>query len=451
MSKRIVDDPSLHGWVDDNGKWVWGNSGGSGISGDSTGAGMIISETEPTDKVEGMQWLNPTTGLVLFWDDEKWLQMPGGVNGADGSGNIADGIADGIVATWDSTANSGAGQWTPDPTVVVSGGKVGIGDSTPTHLLTLNNNTDSIIGLRLNRDPAQALPDASRNEVWIYPEDGAGRLRFSADNAGETNEIQSINELVIQSQAASGGASGIKFNTNGDNTRLTIDAAGDATFSGIVKVESSSSAAQMMVLNATTQDPTSYRQALSIQSSGTEMLSMVTGPNSSFNSSTALTLTTPTTSVTFDNVTDKATFTGTVNAEAATFSGVVNTKRFIASDGGTTRLDLIDTSNALGKKFLRSNTGRFDIVCHDYSRAILVLEDNGNGYVTGTWGSTRLIQDGSPVIDAKGLIKTLSTLRNATKDETTLEGLRDSIGNAIGGLIEEFENQIATMPAEDES
>jgi len=32
-------------------------------------------------------------------------------------------------------------------------------------------------------------------------------------------------------------------------------------------------------------------------------------------------------------------------------------------------------------------------------------------------------------------------------DETTLEGLRDSIGNAIGGLIEKFEAEIAAMPA----
>jgi len=72
-----------------------------------------------------------------------------------------------------------------------------------------------------------------------------------------------------------------------------------------------------------------------------------------------------------------------------------------------------------------------------------------NGYFSGTVTSTRMTQDGSPVIDAKGLISTLSTLRNATKDETTLEGLRDSIGNAIGGLIEKFENEIATMPAED--
>jgi len=59
--------------------------------------------------------------------------------------------------------------------------------------------------------------------------------------------------------------------------------------------------------------------------------------------------------------------------------------------------------------------------------------------------------NGSPLTRATDLIETLSTLRNATKDETTLEGLRDAIGNAVGGLIEEFENQIATMPAPEEA
>ena len=51
-----------------------------------SGAGMVISASEPADKVEGMQWLNPNTGLVLFWDGEKWLQMPGGRDGEDGEG-----------------------------------------------------------------------------------------------------------------------------------------------------------------------------------------------------------------------------------------------------------------------------------------------------------------------------------------------------------------------------
>ena len=76
-----------------------------------------------------------------------------------------------------------------------------------------------------------------------------------------------------------------------------------------------------------------------------------------------------------------------------------------------------------------------------------------NAYFSGTVNSQstraqRFIQDGSPVIDSRGLIDTLSTLRNATKDETTLEGLRDAIGNAVGGLIEKFEAMQAVATEE---
>ena len=350
MSKRIVDDPSLHGWVDDNGKWVWGNSGGSGISGDGTGAGMIISETEPTDKVEGMQWLNPTTGLVLFWDDEKWLQMPGGVNGADGSGNIADGSTDGIVATWDDTAK----QWTPESAVVVKGGRLGIGTDSPNRTLTVNNTTGSIVAAQYNRDNSNG--GEPKNIIYHYSADGVGRLVYAVDNAGTENYIQSSQDFRLIADAGSS----LKFDTNGNNTRLTIDASGDATFTG----------------NVTAKD-------------------YIVGQNIYRSASGAggLKITTLTSIIPTDN-------TGT---------------------------------NTDGELNLGAGSNRFKTVFGTIARM------------------DRVIQDGSPVIDAKGLIKTLSTLRNATKDETTLEGLRDSIGNAIGGLIEEFENQIATMPAEDES
>lgn len=54
-----------------------------------------------------------------------------------------------------------------------------------------------------------------------------------------------------------------------------------------------------------------------------------------------------------------------------------------------------------------------------------------------------------PIIGAKRLISTLSTLRNATRDETTLEGLRDALSDAIGGIVENLEHEISTMPVED--
>ena len=68
------------------------------------------------------------------------------------------------------------------------------------------------------------------------------------------------------------------------------------------------------------------------------------------------------------------------------------------------------------------------------------------GDITGnTLRGTRLVQDGAPVVDAKGLINTLSTLRKATMDET--QDIRESLRSAIDELVAGFEQEIATMPA----
>ena len=39
-----------------------------------TGAGMVISDTPPTDKVTGMQWLD-SNGDVFIWDEDKWIEF----------------------------------------------------------------------------------------------------------------------------------------------------------------------------------------------------------------------------------------------------------------------------------------------------------------------------------------------------------------------------------------
>jgi hypothetical protein len=73
MSKRTVNDPSQHGWIDDNGKWVW--EGGPG-------AGMVISSVEPSNPQEGQLWFNTNAGLMLAWDGTYWFE-PARVGGAD--------------------------------------------------------------------------------------------------------------------------------------------------------------------------------------------------------------------------------------------------------------------------------------------------------------------------------------------------------------------------------
>ena len=46
-----------------------------------TGAGMVISETEPANPVDGMQWMDATTAIVWVWDEDKWLEFPAGKGG----------------------------------------------------------------------------------------------------------------------------------------------------------------------------------------------------------------------------------------------------------------------------------------------------------------------------------------------------------------------------------
>ena len=50
---------------------------------DVSGAGMVISATEPSDPVDGMQWLESTTAIVWIWDEDKWLEFPAGKGGSD--------------------------------------------------------------------------------------------------------------------------------------------------------------------------------------------------------------------------------------------------------------------------------------------------------------------------------------------------------------------------------
>ena len=60
----------------------------------------------------------PTTvdepAMMWVYDGDKWLEHPGGKDGAPGQngadGNIADATEQGVIATWDDSAK----QWTPE-------------------------------------------------------------------------------------------------------------------------------------------------------------------------------------------------------------------------------------------------------------------------------------------------------------------------------------------------
>ena len=54
------------------------------IDGGGVGAGMVISDKEPSDPADGMQWLDSTTAIVWVWDEDKWLEFPAGKTGPEG-------------------------------------------------------------------------------------------------------------------------------------------------------------------------------------------------------------------------------------------------------------------------------------------------------------------------------------------------------------------------------
>ena len=328
MSERIVTDPSQHGWVEEDGKWVWDASGGG------AGAGMVISETEPADKVEGMQWLNPTTGLVLFWDDEKWLQMPTtGAAGKDGKDGVDGGIPDAPSDTkqyarqdggWSEVQASGGGLWTDE-----------------------GSNTISYSGTVL-----MSQSDAGDNAVAIGLGSGGG---------GQGEEAVSIGRdagFLAQGGFATAVGPYAGVDTQGNHSVAVGYSAG--------RVKQGEN-------------------------------SIAIGRDA-----------------------------GKTNQGA---NGIL-----ISSFGSA-----VDV-NPANHIQLRSPTGS--------------LRYNGSNsweFFGGSVSGISFRQNGSPVIDAKGLITTLSTLRKATMDETALEGMRDALADAIGGLIENLEHEIATMPAGDES
>ena len=60
--------------------------------------------------------------------------------------------------------------------------------------------------------------------------------------------------------------------------------------------------------------------------------------------------------------------------------------------------------------------------------------------VNGVAATRRHTQnDGEAVLSVKDLIEVFETLREATREEKTMEGLRDSIGNCVGGIVERLE------------
>ena len=144
MSERIVNDPSQHGWVEENGKWVWDGSGGS----------------------------------------------------------IQDGDTEGQITTWSGT------EWTPEGGVVVdASGNVGIGVDSPLTDLDVRNNINmgdgtSVTQLSMARNNANYIAASDANGFLVFRTGGTTeRMRIDSNgNVGIGVDTVSYNNKLVVDQ-----------------------------------------------------------------------------------------------------------------------------------------------------------------------------------------------------------------------------------------------------------
>ena len=206
--------------------------------------------------------IDPNNGWVE--EDGRWVWD------GQSAGSIEDGDTEGQVTTWDGD------KWTPDSAVVVSGGNVGIGTDDPKARLQVQ---DGFLDVREASGPAKIrLADQSdgfcessiesistgtnRSSLVFSTREGVSgvlpRMTIDATGnvgigttpnrklhiAGDDEELLRVAGTSAQLRVSSVDNKAIDFAnpagsgqftfTNNGSTNLTIDAAGDATFSGAV-------------------------------------------------------------------------------------------------------------------------------------------------------------------------------------------------------------------------
>jgi hypothetical protein len=279
------------------------------------------------------------------------------------------------------------------------------------------------------------VPNQGDATMWVYTKDSGGNGRWLQHPGGKDGAPGADGNIQ---DATTDGVIATWNSTDGrwtPDSSLTIDAGGNATFGGNVEATTYNvntvghfykSADGRLGIRTRKDDATNTHYFNFGENGSTEAIFYATQQNlrlstGSNKDTTGLVI----------NSSGDATLSGTVSANNVKGSGGRSGLLF---DSSVNVVPTLNGSPVSGQTNLGTSANRWGTVFGTVGRLGTVITDTG------------------VAISTRDLIETLATLREATKDESTIEGLRDAIGNAVGGLIEKFEamQSTATQEIDDE-
>ena len=388
---------------------------------------------------------------------------------------IADASSDGVIATW----NDSVSQWQPNTGVVVnSSGNVGIGTTGPNEDLEIRKDNASglgaVLSLTNNNSSGQTGNSVAIGFSAFTPRAIDTTEYRGAIIRGETTATGNGHSLLFETSDTSqvpvermridaSGHTFIKDDTNGDLRLGEVNNipglySGDGkgmVFRSDVSADVDlftwkSSSTSKMVMDGSgnlgiDMDPDAAGAKLQVAGSGSFSgnLSVETGRILRPSNSSGLVFSS--TGLFPDDGTgnlggaDGTMDLGGVNDQwkDGFFSETVTATAFINSSGGGIMPGGNPTQPAL---LPTDNTGAVGTTAANNMNLGNNTYEWRNGYFSGTVNSasTRsnlIIQDGSPVRDARHLYQTLKTLRTAVDGQTTFEGLRDALKDALTDMM----------------
>jgi len=479
MAKKSVNDPGSLGWTDDgNGFWSWSGDGDG-----SDCAGMVVSATEPTDPIEGMQWLNSDTAEVFIFDGAVWLEFPAGSGGSGGPDASSGGLweQDGSDIYYDKGNVSVSGSFTAGGSVMFNG-KDGLTSDPNNNILGVTSGgaiEDGVVSLGRDNSgggEARRFKDGYFSGTVNATETQVNKsIVISRSNDTEASfQLRGASDKVTAIGIYGSGTGTTRFQYNKDfelgksndyslsrfTPHLSIAVAtGDAQFSGSVD-------AREINRNGYSGIHFTTNYLLPMDSTGAFSTGKVDLGHPSYKFKAGYF----SGSVTAGQVVlETATYlngSGAVIKNSTGGSGVIITNNGSQFDpivdaqmnlgdpqrrwnggyfSGTVTTNTLVTNRANNGYFFRAeygSTGESSSFNHSGGNQLEIIPLGGLFKVNGT-----VSDESGPLMSKRGLISTLSTLRNATMDET--QDIRESLRSAIDELVEGFEQEIATMPAGD--